>query len=100
MFAEQNLAERRAFPRMSIERPIAFRVLSDGSNQVGELRSLSGNGLLFVANSSVPVGESLRIRVNPPLTLTPPLHAEVEVVRCLQANGNGFAVAAKMTRLL
>ena len=100
MLLTQEITERRALPRMPVRHPIAYRPKSDGLDRVAELANLSGSGMLFMADCPHAVGDEMRVRISPPLRITPPLEARIRVVRCERRPGNRFAVAVAITQML
>lgn len=95
----QDYSEKRDYPRMYINSVARYRV--QGGDQVGSAvaKDLSGGGLLLQVESTFAIGTRLNVEIRPQRDITPPLYAEVEVVRC-QADGATCNVACSMVRML
>lgn len=94
--------DRRHFPRMRLDHPVALEDPTSHERFEGRARSLSGGGLLFETDRRLEAGALLEATLTPPMTVTEPLRALLEVVRC-EAEGTGetrFRVAGRFTRLL
>jgi hypothetical protein len=76
-----NLAENRKYPRMTIDCSIIYRYVDDDSDRRAVAKNISGNGMLFVADKGLQVGDLLEIKIQPGTLSIPTLDAVVEVVR-------------------
>ena len=97
----QDYREKRNYPRMTIECPASFTIV-DGDDGGAIVKNLSGGGLLMWMERELTPGTSLQIEVKPVNDITPPMVAEVEVLRCTPvgvAEGS-FAVACQIRRVL
>jgi len=92
-------ADRRRFPRLPLDHPVDLVDLDGGARFTGRARGLSGGGLRFACDEPLSPGMRLSITLTPPLTVTQPLKAELEVLRC-DAEGPGYEVAGHFVRLL
>ncbi len=97
----QEYREKRNYPRMTIDCPASFKVM-DGEGGGALVKNLSGGGLLICIDHAVATGSLLQIEVKPMNDLTPPMQAEVQVLRCTPVeDGDGsFAVACQINRIL
>jgi len=93
-------ADQRRFPRMEVECPARFRVVGEGEVTGAIVKNLSGSGLLMWIDHEVEVGTRLTIEVFPMMDVTPPLFAEVEVVRTVDVEDGNFAVACQIEQVL
>jgi hypothetical protein len=97
----QDYREKRNYPRMAIECPASFQVIGgDGGGAI--VKNLSGGGLLVWIDREISPGASLQIEIKPVNDITPPMVAEVRVVRSTpvgDADGS-FAVACQIRRVL
>ena len=73
--------DQRDFRRMNIDCPVNFRRERADGFCVGTVRNLSGRGLLLNSHEALQLGDRLEVDIRPANTLTPSLHAIVEVVR-------------------
>ncbi len=88
-----NSPEKRDFVRMPVHCPLALRNSADQSTEMAELLDLSATGCRFISQRALDQGARLQITVNPQNPITPPLEAEISVIRCAQID-NGFDIAA------
>ena len=97
----QDYTEKRNYPRMAIECPASFQVVG-GEGGGAVVRNLSGGGLLMSMDRELGAGAQLKIQIKPANDITPPMVAEVRVVRCTPENAEPgrYAVACQITRLL
>ena len=97
-----DYSEKRDFPRMTVECPAQFRL--EGSDRVDGaiVKNLSGGGVLLWVDQQVEPGNQLAIVITPCNQITPPLHARVEVIRCipLEESEGTYAAACSMVELL
>jgi len=92
--------EQRSFPRMDIECPAQFRVAGAANTTGAIVKNLSGGGMLMWIDDKIEVGARLSIEILPGKAITPPLSAEVEVIRTYSVEDGNFAVACQITRVL
>ena len=89
-----DYSEKRDFIRMPVRCPIRLhRITTPAADVVAELLDLSAGGMRFVSQCAIETGERLQITVSPDYPITPPLEAEVSVVRCSRIV-EGFDIAA------
>ena len=97
----QDYDEKRSYPRMKIDCPASFEVV--GSSGGGAIvKNLSGGGVLLWIEQDVAPGAELKIEIKPVNDITPPMKAELKVLRCTpvdEATGS-FAVACEISRIL
>jgi hypothetical protein len=97
----QNYNEKRGYPRMNIECPASFDIVGEGAGGA-VVKNLSGGGVLIWLDRVVDAGAELTIEIKPINDITPPMLAEMRVVRCspvVEAAGS-FAVACAINRVL
>lgn len=99
MLGEEN---RRSFPRIHIECPAKVRIGKEGDTKGAIVKNLSGGGVLMWVEQALEPGARLQIEIRPVNQITPPMSAEVQVLRCHPvAEGEGsFAVACQIERVL
>lgn len=98
----QDYREKRDLPRMQLDCPAQLEMLDDGATGTATVHNLSGGGMLITFNQMLEVGRMLRVRIEPSRDVTPPMVADVRVLRCdPQSDGDGrYAVAGEITRIL
>mgnify|MGYP001544677383 CR=1 FL=1 len=91
-----DYAEKRGYIRMPVQCPVTVRDRR-GDRMPAETRllDLSASGLRFFSPRSLEEGDRLQVTVSPENPITPPLEAEVAVVRCEEID-NGFDIAASI----
>lgn len=97
----QDYREKRNYPRMDIECPASFQIV-DGDGGGAIVKNLSGGGLLVWIDRDMAPGSLLRIQIKPVNDITPPMLAEVEVLRNTPLGGTdgSFAIACQIRRVL
>lgn len=93
--------EKRHYPRREIECPASFRV-AGGPGGGAIVKNLSGGGLLVWTDRDITLGETLQMQIKPVNDITPPMVAEVKVLRSTAVGGidGSFAVACRISRVL
>ncbi|MCB1791080.1 MAG: PilZ domain-containing protein [Gammaproteobacteria bacterium] len=96
-----DYSEKRNYPRMEIECPASFQVV-DGDGGGAIVKNLSGGGLLMWLDRQIEPNATLMLEIKPINDITPPMNAEVRVLRCTQVEGGegSFAVACQISRVL
>jgi hypothetical protein len=97
----QDYDEKRNYPRMEIECPASFEVVGAGTGGA-IVKNLSGGGVLMWLDQQLKPGAAVRIEIRPVNEITPPMQAELEVLRCtpLPESDGSFAVACEIRRIL
>ena len=93
--------EKRNYPRMDIECPARFEVVGEASGGA-IVKNLSGGGVLLWIEQALEPGTELKIEIKPVSDITPPMTAELKVLRCtpVEEGSGSFAVAARISRIL
>ena len=89
--------EKRDFIRIELDCGIVFKNIDsdDSSEQVGKVSNLSGRGLMFISEAEIEKNSMIEINIKPSNILTPPLHANVKVVRVVkQRHADGYEIGA------
>ena len=88
--------EKRDFIRIDIDCEFVFKkVDSDEEELTGQVSNLSGRGMMFICETELEKGCTLEVNIKPSNILTPPLHANVKVVRVIkQRHADGFEIGA------
>ena len=95
----RSYAEKRDHYRMSVRCTIRLQAPGAEDHEEAELRDLSATGLRFLADRELEAGARLRVTVPSGSDATPPLCAEVSVVRSTPEE-RGFEVAAAIESIL
>jgi hypothetical protein len=80
--------EKRNFYRMNTNTPLTFKIIGEDQNHVAQCINLSGSGLLLHTEDHINNTTQLEINITPEKTVTPPLHAIIEVVRVEENSQN------------
>jgi hypothetical protein len=88
-----DYSEKRDFIRMPVQCPVSLRDIDRETTTVAELQDLSAGGVRFISEQPLEAGQRLRIRVQPEYPVTPPLQADISVLRCNPLAGN-YSIAA------
>jgi len=88
--------EKRDFIRIDIDCEILYRIAdSEDENQSGRIANLSGRGMMFITDDEIEKDCLLEVNIKPSNILTPPLHANVKVVRVIkQRHEDGYEIGA------
>jgi hypothetical protein len=93
--------EKRDYIRMAVD--CAARIELEGVDPVPAIvKDLSATGLLMWVETKIPSGSIGNVSILPGKNITPPLSAEIEVIRCeaLEDNPKVFAAACSIKEIL
>lgn len=91
--------EKRDYIRVSVESELYYKTEFDDEEQMGRLQNLSGRGMMFIATHPISKESIIDIRIDPVTRITPPLLAQVRVVRVAkQRHGDGYEIGAVMLK--
>ena len=90
-------SEKRDFIRMNMA--CDMQLQHQGQTETVRLLDLSASGMSFVCHSQLSAGERLQVTITPERDITPPMQAEIEILRC-NAEGDQFSVAATIQQIL
>lgn len=92
-------SDKRDFRRMSVDCPVAFKVI--GSEQVmnGKVVDLSATGLRIIADVSLDTGDEIEVNVKPEKTWVPPLYAIAQVLRVDHLDTGKFEIGCKILEM-
>ena len=85
--------DKRDFRRMVMDCSASFHLAGEENPRVAVVKDLSAGGVLLLADEPLDVGAQLRIEIRPTAEITPPLVADLEVVRCDPSQEGGYSVA-------
>jgi hypothetical protein len=98
----ENTPERRSQTRKSVHAPVKVRQ-PDGSEQQGQTRDLSSNGIFLYSDSGLEAGSKLElvIMLPPGMGMGPGgwTLCQASVVRVEGGTGKGVGVAATLDRI-
>lgn len=86
--------EKRNYIRMNVDCDISYRPADSQQIKMGKCITLSGAGVSFVTDTPFEVGVAMEISITPKSTITPPMTAYIEVVRCEKLDDDQFEIAA------
>lgn len=95
-----DFAEKRDFIRMFIDAPVDFSITGTGEWFKGTGQDLSGGGLSFSTQQSLSEGDKVDIKLHPITPVTPPLEAQVTVIRADQLEGDTYSISTKIEKIL
>jgi hypothetical protein len=77
----QDHDERRSNIRMSLDCKMTYKYPDSDQEFKGTCKNLSGSGVMFTTLEDIEIGIALEIKITPAKTITPPMHAYVEIIR-------------------
>lgn len=93
--------EKRDFIRIDVDCAILFKQVDSGlvdligKELTGQVANLSGRGMMFISEVELEKDSTFEINIKPSNLLTPPLHANVKVVRVVkQRHADGYEIGA------
>jgi hypothetical protein len=95
-------SDQRNFHRMTVECEIKYRKSGTNEYQSGTANNISAGGLQFTSVDALDIGDQVEVLIEPGVSLTPPLHAMVEVVRTeeLADSPGNYRVACNIRQIL
>ncbi|MEJ2608598.1 MAG: PilZ domain-containing protein [Candidatus Thiodiazotropha sp.] len=95
-----DFSEKRSFYRMAVNGPVKFRINGDSQVSKGSVMNLSSTGLLIAFEKAIPIDARMFVEITPTQSITPPLAAEVSVLRSDQDKQKGFLIACRIEKIL
>jgi hypothetical protein len=87
--------EKRDFIRLDVDCEIVFKATDSSEPETGRISNLSGRGMMFIADRELIKDSVVEVNIKPANILTPPLHANVKLVRVIkQRHANGYEIGA------
>ncbi|GAB4349910.1 MAG: hypothetical protein Kow006_12030 [Gammaproteobacteria bacterium] len=97
---ERTFDEKRDFYRMAVDCELTYVLTVDGRQGKGICRNLSAGGVAFTTSEALEEGTGLKVRIEPVSSITQPLEALAQVVRCgPDPSGEGHLVAATILEI-
>lgn len=95
-----DYSEKRDFIRMDMDCEMQIHCHKSGLQETVQLHDLSAAGMRFSSPCDLPTGSHVDVTIVPRNQLTPPLQAEVQIIRCdAQEGSQSYEVAAEITRV-
>ena len=95
----RDFDEKRDSIRVDVDTEILIRF--DGNEQIGQVKNLSGRGMMFISEMEWDKEIVVEVKINPDDETTPQLHANVRIVRVAkQRRGTGYEVGAVIQEML
>ena len=95
----RDFDEKRDSIRVDVDTEILIRF--DGNEQIGQVKNLSGRGMMFISETEWDKEIIVEVKINPEEETTPPLHANVRIVRVAkQRRGSGYEIGAVIQEML
>lgn len=93
--------EKRDFIRINVDCEMSYKQPGSSETNSGKVTNLSGRGMMFIANESLDLESVVEVRIIPEKNITPPLHANVRIVRVAkQRHGDGYETGAVIQEIL
>ena len=93
-------SEKRGYQRVTMECPASYRPQGVVQAQGATVKNLSSSGVLLITEQALAIGLNMGLQVEPGKTITPPLSAEVKVLRCEHRDDGKFNVVCTIQRIL
>jgi hypothetical protein len=94
-------AEKRDFIRMPMDCPARVRIAGAEQTTSAIVKNLSSKGILMLFEQEIDPGTQLAVEILPGKTITPPLSAEMRVLRSDPSDDAGnFHIACSIERIL
>lgn len=88
-----DYSEKRDYIRMPMQCPVTIRDPGAVIADTAHLLDISASGVRFISQRALDEGARLELMVRPECEITPPLEAEISVIRCREID-EGFDIAA------
>ena len=88
--------EKRDYIRMDVDCDITYKPADAATMKTGRCLTLSGAGVSFVTDQVFEIGLAMEVSIIPKTSITPPMTAYIEVVRCVKRDDNQFEIAASI----
>ena len=93
--------EKRDFIRINVDCEMTYKLPGTPDTKSGKVTNLSGRGMMFITAEALDVESVVEVRIIPEKNITPPLHANVRVVRVAkQRHGDGYETGAVIQEIL
>jgi PilZ domain len=86
--------EKRDYIRMDVDCAVTYKPANAAGAKQGRCCNISGAGVSFLADEPFEPGLAMEVSVLPKSSITPPMTAYVEVVRCAKQDDGQYEIAA------
>ena len=93
-------SEKRDFQRMSMGCPARYRPAGADQVESAVVENLSSSGVALISEKPVATDIEMALEIMPGKTITPPLSANVRVLRCEPRDDGNFTVVCTIERIL
>jgi len=90
--------EKRDYYRMNIDCEARLSQSGSGSTEIVQIADLSATGMRLISPSELAADEIYNITITPRTNITPPLNADIVVLRCDEKGGE-FHIAATIKEI-
>ena len=91
-----DYSEKRDYIRMTMACDMKIHVRDSGQTETVHLEDMSATGMRFITTAELAEGSTLDATITPCSDITPPMQAEINVLRCEPAEEH-FAVVATIS---
>ena len=96
---DRKYDEKRDFYRMMVNATVTITVPGSSETYTGETEDLSANGIQFITDSHLKVGQTIQVIVEPVGRKNAPLQGDVDIKRVDVTKEGRFVVAGYMTNV-
>ena len=87
--------EKRDYIRISVDCEIKYSLADSELEESGKVTNLSGRGMMFMTEQPLEIENRVEVRIQPENNITPPLHANVRIVRVNKLrHSEGYEIGA------
>ena len=84
---------------MSLDCSLEYLINDDATSHLGQIKNLSSKGVLFMGDKPLALGSQLQITITPVSDITPPMIADVSVIRCDKQDDGNYYVAVEIAQI-
>lgn len=95
-----NYSEKRDYYRMDVECAARYRPDNAKHTSTAIVNNISGSGLALRTSEPLVMGTRFAIQVLPGKSITPPLSAYAEVIRCETGEPGEYLIACTISKIL
>ena len=92
----EGFSEKRDFQRMVVDGPVEYQLQGEAKIHHGVAKNLSSKGMMFIAREPLAPGSQLQIKLTPASSITPPMQAQLKVLRCLPQDDGDYRIACEI----
>ena len=84
---------------MVVDSPVEYRLQGETKVYHAIAKNLSSKGMMFIASDSITPGTQLQIKLTPASSITPPMQAQLKVLRCQPRDDGDYRIAGEIIRI-